>query len=144
MEEIKQRIPTGSRHKLLFTSHHPEGMVFINVGGLLAKAIESSLQDRQLPMIALEAITKIIQENVKNNPEIGKYVAISNIGILFEPALRLDLHSLLSRWSQSYTLIVDMAAGIIKNKRLYLSHDADNRYSIDLSDISHNTYYDEI
>lgn len=144
MKAIKKQLPTGSRYKLLFTSHHPEGMVFVDIGLQLAKAIELSLSYRQLPMIADDAITKIIQDNLKNDLEIGNYIAIKNIGILFEPILHLDLHALFIKWSKSFALIVDSSEGMVKNNRFYLSADIDQRYSIDLSDISHNTYYDEI
>ena len=41
MKILKQYIPTGARHKLLFTSHHAEGMNFVDIGALLARAIES-------------------------------------------------------------------------------------------------------
>lgn len=144
MKTLKQYIPIDSRHKLLFTSHYPEGMVFTDVGVLLANAIESSLLDRHLPMIADEAIEKIVSENVKHDLEIGDYIAIRNIGILFEPALHLDLHAKFSAWLKSYTLIVECLEGIIQNGCFYLAGAIDQHYSINLSDISHNIHYDEI
>ena len=42
MKILKQYIPTGARHKLLFTSLHAVGMKFVDIGALLARAIESS------------------------------------------------------------------------------------------------------
>ncbi len=144
MKTLKQYIPKGTRHKLLFTSYHPEGMEYIDMGLLLANVIESSLLDKHLPMIADEAIEKIIRENVKQDPEIGDYIAIRNIGVLFEPVLHLDLHAKFSAWSKSYTLIVECSEGVIRNGYFYLAGAINQQYSINLSDISHNIHYDEI
>ena len=59
MKILKQYIPTGARHKLLFTSHHAEGMNFVDIGALLARAIESSLSNRHLSFVAEEELEKI-------------------------------------------------------------------------------------
>lgn len=144
MKILKQYIPTGTRHKLLFTSHHAEGMNFVDVGALLARAIESSLSNRHLSFVAEEELEKIIKANVCHSSEIGDYIAICNIGILFEPALRLDLHAKFSIWSKAYVLIVDSAEGTIQKDIFYLAGDTDSSYRINLSDISYKIHYDEI
>lgn len=144
MEVLKQYISTGTRNKLLFTSHHAEGMSFMDVGALLARAIESSLSNRHLSFVAEEELEKIIKANVCHSSEIGDYIAIRNIGILFEPALRLDLHAKLCTWSRAYVLIVDSAEGIIQKDIFYLAGDTDSSYKISLSDISYKIHYDEI
>lgn len=87
MKILKQYIPTGARHKLLFTSHHAEGMNFVDIGALLARSIESSLSNRHLSFVAEEELEKIFKANVCHSSEIGDYIAIRNIGILFGPAI---------------------------------------------------------
>lgn len=144
MKILKQYIPTGARHKLLFTSHHAEGMNFVDIGALLARAIESSLSNRHLSFVAEEELEKIIKANVCHSSEIGDYIAIRNIGILFESALRLDLHAKFSTWSKAYVLIVDSAEGTIQKDIFYLAGDTDSSYRINLSDISYKIHYDEI
>ena len=144
MKILKQYIPVGTRHKLLFTSHHAEGMNFVNIGALLARAIESSLSNRHLPFVAEEELEKIIKAKVCHSSEIGDYIAIRNIGILFEPALRLDLHAKFSTWSKTYVLIVNSTEGTIQKNIFYLAGDADSSYRINLSDISYKIQYDEI
>lgn len=144
MKTLKQYIPVGTRHKLLFTSHHAEGMNFVDIGALLARAIESSLSNRHLPFVAEEKLEKIIKANVCHSSEIGDYIAIHNIGILFEPTLRLDLHAKFSTWSKTYVLIVDSAEGTIQKDIFYLAGDTDSSYRINLSDISYKIHYDEI
>lgn len=124
---------------MLFTSHHIEGIAYVNIGTLLANAIESFLLNRHLPLIANEAIEKIIENNVSHNSEIGYYIAIHDIGILFEPTLQLDLHAKFSAWSRAYTLIIDYAEGTIKDHVFYLAGAFEQPYSINLSDIFYNT-----
>ena len=144
MKMLKQYIPNGTRHKLLFTSHHAERINFVDMGALLARTIESSLSNRHLPFVAEEELEKIIKENVCHSSEIGDYIAIRNIGILFEPVLRLDLHAKFSTWSKAYVLIVDRTEGVIQKDIFYLAGDTDSSYTINLSDISYKIHYDEI
>ncbi len=144
MKTLQQYIPSGSRHRLLFTSHYPEGVVFMDMGVSLSMAIEPLLSNRRISLIADETIDDIIKSHIVSDPEIGEYVAIRNIGILFEPALQLDLHAKFSSWSKTYALIVDVAEGSIKNDVFYLAGTNDQSYSINLSDIPYKTYYDEI
>ena len=144
MKILKQYIPTGARHKLLFTSHHAEGMNFVDIGALLARAIESSLSNRHLSFVAEEELEKIIKRNICHSSEIGDYIAIRNIGILFEPALQLDLRAKFSTWASTYALIVDLAEGTIQQDIFYLAGDTDSSYRINLSDISYKIHFDEI
>lgn len=140
MKTLKQYIPKGCRHKLLFTSYHPEEIAFIDVGLLLAHEIESSIHDNHLPMIADDAIERIIQAHTVLDAEIGPVIALHNIGILFEPALKLDLHAKFNSWSKACAVIVDCIEGTIKNNVFYLADGTHQTYAIHLSDISYNIH----
>lgn len=144
MKTLKPYIPTGASHRLLFTSYHPEGMEYVDMGALLARAIESSLLDRHLPLIADDDVENIIKNHLRHDDVLGSYIAIRNIGILFEPTLCLDLHAKFSSWSRTCTLIVDCSEGTIKHNTFYLAGAIDQSYSIDLSDISYHIYNDEV
>ena len=87
---------------------------------------------------------ELIKNNVISDSEIGKYVAIKNIGILFEPELKLDLRAKFDSWAKSYVLIVDANEGMIINNTFYLASARISTYSINLSEISHKTIYNEI
>ncbi len=123
--------------------HQYDGLVYIDMGSLLAKAIEQSIHKKQLPLLAGDIVDGIIKNHVTHNTETGDYVALSNIGILFEPALQLNLHAKFSQWSREYTLIIN-SEGVVKDNRFYLSTPSDFSYSIDLSDIPHKIFIDEI
>lgn len=91
MAGLASYINRQAKHNLLFTSHEAEGISYVDVGRLLASEIESHLQDKRLCMKAEDALRKILGSSFGNNDEIGEYLAIKNIGILFEPALKLDV-----------------------------------------------------
>ncbi|MDY3069921.1 MAG: hypothetical protein SOR57_09795 [Parabacteroides sp.] len=141
---IAQHLSAGSRHKLFFVASQNNDINFADIGFLLSKAIENNLDKKHLSIFADEILEKLIKDNVVLNPEIGKYVAIRNIGILFEPELKLDLKAKFDSWSKSYILIVDAKEGMIINNTFYLASAQNPSYSINLSEISHKTIYNEI
>lgn len=140
MIELKQHIQIGTRNKLLFTSYNVKDLIFIDLGTEMSHAIESSLTDKNLPFLAEEELEKIINKNVCHSSDIGSYIAIRNIGILFEPTLRIDTQAKFSAWSRNYTLIVDTAEGTIQNDIFYLAGDTESAYKINLSDIPYQIH----
>ena len=141
IKQISQYLSIDLRHKLFFVSSQDHGINFADIGFLLSKAIENNLDSKHLSLLADEKLEKFIKDNVISNPEIGKYVAIRNIGILFEPELKLDLRAKFDSWSKSYILIVDAKDGMIINDTFYLASAQNTSYSINLSEISHKSIY---
>ena len=86
-------------------------------------------------MIAEDALKKILSQGSCKNEQIGEYLAIKNIGILFEPALHLDVKTILKNWSRDHVLVV-MLEGEIQNGLFYLST-KETRYIVNLNDITH-------
>ncbi|MDD3910136.1 MAG: hypothetical protein PHN86_09325, partial [Proteiniphilum sp.] len=106
METWKQHIAADSRHKLLFVTREIEDISFVDVGTELSAAIEHILHEKRLSMVAEEALDKIVDQYTIYDPDIGDYVAIRNIGILFEPALHINLHAKVDSWSRTRVLII--------------------------------------
>jgi hypothetical protein len=143
MINLKPHIPVGTRHKMLFISNEIEGVSFVDLGQELSKAIEPLLDKKRLPLLADDALERIITNNSVVDAALGDYVAIKNIGILFEPALNLDIQSKFDLWSRSRILLVHLE-GVIQDKIFYLSRNSNKKYSVNLKDITYNTLYDEI
>ena len=57
-------------------------------------------------MIAEDNLTSILRKSLAYDDVIGNYVAIENWGILFEPALKLNLVSIFDSHSKSNALIL--------------------------------------
>jgi hypothetical protein len=128
---------------MLFISNEIEGVSFVDLGQELSKAIEPLLDKKRLPLLADDALERIITNNSVVDAALGDYVAIKNIGILFEPALNLDIQSKFDLWSRSRILLVHLE-GVIQDKIFYLSRNSNKKYSVNLKDITYNTLYDEI
>ncbi len=144
IKQISKYLSVGLRHKLFFVSSQDHDINFVDIGFKLSKAIENNLDNKHLSLLTDEKLEELIKSNVVSNPEIGKYVAIRNIGILFEPELKLDLRAKFDSWAKSYVLVVDAKEGIMINNTFYLASAYNSSYSIDLSEISYKTIYNEI
>ena len=107
MGEIASYINRQSRNNLLFTSKEVEGVCYVDIGRQLAEKIETFLQKKRLGLIAEDALKKILSQGSCKNEEVGEYLAIKNIGILFEPVLHLDVKTILKNWSRDHVLIVN-------------------------------------
>lgn len=57
-------------------------------------------------MIAEDYLNTIFRRAIKKDPIIGDYIALENWGILFEPALKLNLVSIFDSHSKSNALIL--------------------------------------
>lgn len=138
METWKQHIAVDSRHKLLFVTRVIEDISFVDVGTELSAAIEHILYEKRLSMVAEEALDKIIDQYTIQDPDIGDYVAIQNIGILFEPALHINLHAKVDSWSRTRVLIIHHE-GTIHNHVFFLTTNNETKYSLNLKDITYKT-----
>jgi len=138
MEAWKQHIAANSRHKLLFVTHEIEGVSFVDVGTELSAAIEHILHEKRLSMVAEEALDKIIDQYTIQDHDVGNYVAIRNIGILFEPALHINLHAKVDSWSRTRVLII-YHEGTIHNHVFFLTTNNETKYSFNLKDITYKT-----
>ncbi len=79
MINLKPHIPVGTRHKMLFISNEIEGVSFVDLGQELSKAIEPLLDKKRLPLLADDALERIITNNSVVDAALGDYVAIKNI-----------------------------------------------------------------
>jgi len=126
-----------SRSNLLFTTEVVEGLSFLDIGRLLSGEIESSLEKKRLGMIAEDSLKRILNRGLCFNSEIGEYLAIKNIGILFEPGLHLDVKAILKNWSRDHVLIVKHE-GEIRDGVFYLAFQA-AKQSVNLKEITYKT-----
>lgn len=138
MIDLNTYLTADSRHKLLFVKSEIEDIEFIDIGKDLSAAIESSLQKKRIALIADDRLERIIRENTTHDSVIGDYIALKNIGILFEPQLQFNLPIKFDIWAKTKVLIVNME-GTIVNNRFFLSGTSDINYSINLKDITFKT-----
>ena len=83
---------------------------------------------------AEDALNEILSQTQKDDM-IGTYVAMDNIGILFEPELGFNLKSILDSASTNKTIII-CSDGMIKSDCFYFLLEGDNDW-IDLKGLSY-------
>ena len=131
--ELYQFSKSPSRNHIAFVTGNAEGVSFMDLGYELSTKIEDILNDRRLSMKAQDYLKDIISSNIHQDDEIGEYIAIKNIGILFEPELNLSVEALFNSWSQNTILILEMENGKVENNRFYLVDGCPIQYSVDLN-----------
>ena len=112
-----------------------EGISPLNIGQLVAKEIQPLLDDKRFSMKAMIAIDNILSESIGGYNKYGKLIAIENLGILFDPDLKLNFHQLLDKHSSSNALFIKWD-GEIENDNLYFLSKK-RGIKIDLKNISH-------
>lgn len=106
----------------------------VNIGYELAAAIRSGAPE-DVASESLRYLREIFAEGHRSDELLGDYINLCNIGILFEPALQLDVAGILSRLSQRYVVLLSFS-GTYSYPYLYFST-ADSKNVIGLGQITH-------
>lgn len=115
---LKQEVATYAkqdlRNKIVFSKQRIEGLQYLNVGLALAKM----LLGKSLPSLAIQ---QLFSDAVKADENIGRYLAIFNIDILFEPELKLDVGNLFDSYSKNQCLIIQTDSENVLSNITHLS-----------------------
>lgn len=126
------------RNRLIILSQEkPDELAFVDIGFELSKAIEKQITHKQISMVASDALETIMQNSENKHPEIGKFTAISNLGILFEKSLKIDFTHFLDSHSKNQALFIYWEGEVDKNQLYFLSKNKGLQF--DISNISHIT-----
>ena len=137
LSELCQFSRSASRNHIVFVTGTVESLEYVDLGYELSSKIEDILTDRRLSMKAQDYLKSIIMSNIHKDNDLGEYIAIKNIGILFEPELNFSLEALFNSWSQNTLLIVNIANGKVDNKRFLLEDGCPIQYSVNLKDFNY-------
>lgn len=114
--EISELVAQNTRHKLVFCGHSIDEISFVDVGFELSLRLSKSSYDND------SALTDVFGQSFHHD-KIGPYLAIRNIGILFEPELKLNIRDILDSYSKNQCLIVQSEAEMLERIDLQgLSH----------------------
>ena len=128
---INDFINLNPKYKLVFTKNEPSEFIFTDLGFEMATRLEG----QPLPsVVASETFESVATKGMQVHPEYGKYLAIKNIGILFEPSLRLNVRLLFESISHD-TLLVVCSDGIVENDTFLFIKPTDG-FGISLSGLS--------
>lgn len=123
------------KYKLVFDLSASLEVESVDAGAYLADALQSKLKKNKLDMYAGDAIRKMIRQHTYEHPELGRYVAIENIGILFEPELAFNLESIVEQTSKDELLIIKSKGKIENNK--FFFHSSQYSQVINLNNLTY-------
>ena len=135
MDKINRYLKSQSRNKIVFYKQDVLGIEAIDVGKKLSQEIRSIASDAKIGMKSLIIMDELFTSSFSNNSEYGKYLAIHNLGILFEPELKTDFVQLLDKYSSSNTLFVKWEVEIEDGTLYYLTKEKGQK--IDIKNLSH-------
>lgn len=113
-QEVATYVKQDLRNKIVFSKQFIEGLQYLNVGLTLAKM----LRDNSLPSLA---IPQLLSSAEKEDESVGRYLAIFNIDILFEPELKLDVGNLFDSYSKNQCLVIHADSENVLNNITHLS-----------------------
>ena len=113
-QEVATYVKQDLRNKIVFSKQFIEGLQYLNVGLTLAKM----LRDNSLPSLA---IPQLLSSAEKEDESVGRYLAIFNIDILFEPELKLYVVNLFDSYSKNQCLVIQADSENVLNNITHLS-----------------------
>ena len=84
LTDIKDYIAQNIRNKIVICRDSIDGLDFINVGYDLSKLLSKNSYNYE------EAVSAILDKTF-HDETIGNYLALTNIAILFEPELKINI-----------------------------------------------------
>ena len=130
-------IHSPSRNHLILSNGCLGGLKYTDVGFEVSCFITDIIGDRRLSMRTQDYINKLFREHIFPSDYLGQYLAVTNVGILFEPLLKLDVEAFFDRWSQNNTLLLDIGNGTLNKNCYCLSKECKDAFSIPLDSINH-------
>lgn len=131
-ERMRPILASGVRYKLVvIRCQEAVKESALNVGKELARVVMGISKqygkagEMKFQMEVVEALEGIVRKNILVDEELGDYVVMENLGILFEPELGIDVVRFLKKVSKT-TLTVLLWPGEIGADMLYfLSRDSE-------------------
>lgn len=116
--KITTYLNSQSRNKIVFYKNSIDGVNDIDLGVMLSQALYNLSDLTKLPMKVSYELEKLLNAATIVHEFFGRTLAISNLGILFEPELKVDFRSLLEKFSNTNVLFVKWE-GETDNENLY-------------------------
>ena len=117
-EKIISYIKNQSRNKIVFCKEFIPDIQSLNVGSSISKLINNISKNERFALIAKSKLEELLINSTTDNVKFGKVLFIYNLGILFEPELKLNFLALIDKYSKNNTLFI-LWDGEIENDNLY-------------------------
>lgn len=121
------------RNKVVLCQSLIEGLAYVDVGFKMSRILsqDSSLVSQGAKLLSLVLDCSVVDSS------LGKYLAIQNIGILFEPELQFNLQAIIEKYSKGQTLIIS-APGVVEDGVFYFEN-RDGGCKINLQNLTYRS-----
>src|SRR5690554_839420 len=141
MNDINNRIrhflSTAPRYKFVVVTDRSlmKEITTIDLGFTLASFLKENnkISREMISYVIQDELRSIISHNTYEHPEFGKLVCISNVGILFEDELNINVLQTFQRISRNTLIILFWDGEIKRNILFFLSENS--QYKINLLEI---------
>ncbi len=134
---IRKFLLSAPRFKFIVLSNESFNYAIphINVGNVVATFLKEQNLSKEAINNAKDFLTSFIAKNTQTDEQFGKFVCLTNIGILFEKELDFVPIEFLSNIAKNNILILHWQ-GEIKHNKLYFLQEGSNHY-MNLSNINY-------
>lgn len=132
---IQSYLNSTARNKIIFFRNDIPGIEPIDLGNKIAGSISKIVNDNRLSFKAKLIIDDVLSSSLIKHDNYGKLLAVSNIGILFEPDLKIDIINIFDSYSSGTPLFIKWEGETEKGKLFFLSKQ--NGIKVELKNISH-------
>ena len=140
-QQILSFIKTQSRNKIVIYKKDLSGIKSLDLGHELADTIQNIPLKKHYTLKVKNELNKILDTSISIST-YGNILAIHNLGILFEPDLKIDFLNLIDNYSKNNTLFIHWDGDIENNKLFFLSKS--KGIEININNLSHIILKDEI
>lgn len=124
-----------SRNNIIVLTEEPENLIFLDLGVALSSALQNVVDSRDVAHVALHQLELLFIQYTFQMEDQTCYLALKNVGILFEKELNLDIPKILDRFSQNNILFLKWAGLADQNNLYFLTKE--NGIKINTSNLSY-------
>lgn len=128
--KIADYIKSQSRNKIIFHSQDISDLESVNIGLRISESIYNLKDHDRIAMRVASILNDMLSASIAHHQVFGRYLSIENLGILFEPELKIDFASLLDNFSQNNLLMVKWDGEIDSENIYFLSKDTGIKMNI--------------
>lgn len=132
---ITDYIKSQARNKIIFHSQDLSELESINIGLRISESIYNLIEPGRIPMRISIELDRILNAAISNHDLFREYLSINNLGVLFEPALKIDFNRILDSYSQNNVLFVKWKGEIDADNIYFLTKE--NGIKINIKNLSH-------
>ena len=115
---IVNYLKSNSRNKIVIHRNQIDNINTIDIGIELSKLIKELTTDNRFTLKSKAKLDELINLSIYNHHQFGDIISIKNLGILFEPGLKIDFLSFIDNISKSNCLFIKWD-GEVDEENLY-------------------------